>query len=232
MKINEIISKYKTLFGHTVGEINYSKAVSEKPWDGNFVISDIDFNLNTLKECPKIIYGSFNCSNQSLKTLEDGPNHVGGDYICFSSGLTSLKGIAKFILSNIDCSHNKLKSLDYLPDMINGSLDCSYNELTSFDDIECSISEDLIGTGNKIQSLHNIHKHLKAVNGKLFLRNNPLSSHILGVLLIEGCTEIIIDNKDVQNIVNSYLPNKKGREAIFDCQDELINAGFEEYAQL
>ena len=40
---------------------------------------------------------------------------------------------------------------------------------------------------------------------------------------------MFFDNKEVSAIINDHL--KKDRD-IFACQEELINAGFEEYAKL
>jgi hypothetical protein len=60
---------------------------------------------------------------------------------------------------------------------------------------------------------------------------NPIKSHVLGVLLIHGVTEIKMDNNEVQNILNGHLPSK-GMESVLECQDELIEAGFDEYAKL
>jgi hypothetical protein len=61
------------------------------------------------------------------------------------------------------------------------------------------------------------------------LRDNPITSHILGVLLIEGCELIILDYPKVHNIINKHL---KGDRDVFACQEELIEAGFDEYAKL
>ncbi len=33
-------------------------------------------------------------------------------------------------------------------------------------------------------------------------------------------------------ILNKYLPNYRGMEAVYECQTELIMADFEQYAQL
>ena len=59
-----------------------------------------------------------------------------------------------------------------------------------------------------------------------------IKSHILGLLLIDGCKEVEMDNKDIEKIMNKYLKQPFTPHRLYDCQDELIEAGFEEYAQL
>ena len=67
------------------------------------------------------------------------------------------------------------------------------------------------------------------MGGILYLKNNPVKSHVLGVLLIEGCKGITLDNDIVHLIINKHL---EGERDVFACQEELIEKGFEEYAQL
>jgi hypothetical protein len=82
-----------------------------------------------------------------------------------------------------------------------------------------------------LKSLKDIHKHIKSIGGKFTASNNPIESHVLGLLLVKGIKEIQIDNKEVQNILNKYLPSR-GMESVLACQDELIEAGFGDFAQL
>ena len=72
----------------------------------------------------------------------------------------------------------------------------------------------------------------KKIKGYICLRNNPIISNILGILLIDGCYKVYLDNKDVQDIINEYLPNKEGRKNVMKCKAKLVDAKFEEYAQL
>ena len=59
--------------------------------------------------------------------------------------------------------------------------------------------------------------------------NNPITSHVLGLMLIEDLQFVEFDNKQLQNIINKHL--KEGRD-VFECQNELMEAGLDEYAQL
>jgi hypothetical protein len=60
------------------------------------------------------------------------------------------------------------------------------------------------------------------------LGNNPILSNVLGLLKIEGLMVVYLLNKEVQAIINKYLPMGD----IFKCQEELIEAGFEDYAKI
>lgn len=108
----------------------------------------------------------------------------------------------------------------------------SDQKLTDLTDIPGEIRSGLHCRDNKLESLEHIHKRITKTNGTLDFRNNPIKSHVLGVLLIEGTTKILLDEQVVQGIVNKYLPNTRGNAAVIECQNELIDAGLKEYAML
>jgi hypothetical protein len=83
-----------------------------------------------------------------------------------------------------------------------------------------------------LTSLKNVHKIVKKIDGAFGCDGNKIKSHVLGVLLIEGCRLFRIDNNKVEDIVNKYLKEPMSKQRMIDCQNELIDAGFEEYAQL
>jgi hypothetical protein len=70
------------------------------------------------------------------------------------------------------------------------------------------------------------------MSGIFYAKNNPIKSHVLGLLMIEGCSSVELYNKKVESILNKYLPTTKSRQAVIECQKELIEAGLEEYAKL
>ena len=78
------------------------------------------------------------------------------------------------------------------------------------------------------------------MGGPIYAWGNPVTSHILGFLLIDGCTEFGIINAANRNdaismasrIVNKYLPNKEGMKGVLKCQEELFQAEFDDFAQL
>ncbi len=133
------------------------------------------------------------------------------EFNCENLGLTSLVGCPEFVAGSFNATNNNLTSLEGAPAHSFGYFDC---------------------TKNKITSLKNIHKQIKQLSGIFYGLKNPIKSHVLGILLVDGCTSFRIDNTEVSHIISKYLPNDRGRAAMYDCQAELIEAGFEEFAQL
>lgn len=76
-------------------------------------------SLQTLKNCPKVVDGSFYCcSNAHLTSLEGGPEKVGNIYRCNHCDLENLNGIAKEIGSWIKAFGNRrLRDISALKDV-------------------------------------------------------------------------------------------------------------------
>ena len=153
--------------------------------------------------------GKFDCAANKLTSLAGAPSHVGGDFNCSDTRLTSLKGAPSHVDGYFYCSDNRLVSLVGAPSHVDGSFSCSVNKLTSLKDV---------------------HKHITEIRGKFYAVNNPIESHVLGLLLIKGVTEVRLNNKRVKEILNRHLG--KGRVGMLMAQEELIEAGLEEFAQL
>ena len=156
---------------------------------------------------------------------------------------------------NIDCSFQQLTSLEGCPQLIRGDFNCENNKLTSLVGSPRRIEGEFYGNNaGKLESLegcpryvvsdfyikncgltnlHNIHKHIDYIGDTLYVTLNPIKSHILGILKIDGLWSVWLDNKEVTKILHKYLKGIPVRERdILACQQELIDAGFEEYAQL
>jgi len=117
------------------------------------VKGDVYLDFKGLVEIPvqfRIVYGNFNCSNNSLTTLKGSPREVGGDFDCSFNELNSLLGAPKEVAGGFDCSMNmisslvggpsevgkffhvyanNLRSLTGSPQEIDGDFDCSFNIL-------------------------------------------------------------------------------------------------------
>ena len=52
--------------------------------------------------------------------------------------------------------------------------------------------------------------------------------------MIDGLTSVILDNKKVAIIINRYLKDSKKAQDrdVIACQEDLIEAGFDDFAQL
>ena len=140
---------------------------------------------------------------------------------------------------------NALETLEGCPSFVDGDFNCQNNKLKSFEGVPSVIKRDGLFGGNLFESLHNIHEHIKRVDGSLYFvsqysymkRSCPIKSSVLGLLLIKGLqTVILTDARDelddlykVQEIINVYL---KKPDQLMECQNALIDAGLEEFAKL
>ena len=83
-----------------------------------------------------------------------------------------------------------------------------------------------------ISLLRYIHKIIKHIGGRAFFNNCPITECILGLLLIDELEFVGFShgaNEELQTIMNKHL---KGDRDLFACQEELIENGFEDLAQL
>lgn len=174
---------------------------------------------------PRIVIPRLSHLNVKIDRLPDGIrfNSAGDSFAIGDNDLVTLEGCPRFVKGDFYAGNNQLTSLEYAPENIDGRAHF---------------------TNNPINSLHNIHKHMKTINGSIKFADLqsgtcPIKSHVLGLLLIRGLRRAVLSTgfeneklKVVEDIINKYLPNDKGRASLIDCQNELIEAGFEEFAQL
>lgn len=186
--------------------------------------------LKTLEGCPVEVGLNFDCSNNPLKSLVGGPKKVGGNYSIGSN----------FAVDFI--RRNPLKSLVGCASFIGGDFFCNAGKLTSFEGAPEHVVGSVYIVCNKIPSFHNVHKQFKRIDGTLnliFTKQAELKNSILGFLMIEGLKDIVIaknNNRrgplwDAFKILEKHFENKS-KETIFECQQEMIDAGLEEFAKL
>lgn len=210
MKINE-------LFEEATGKAETIKDLVDTIKDGRFTKDGSHIADQNLY---------FACSHKNLLSLKGSPTSV-GYFSCDNNKLTSLEDGPKKVLNFYSCNSNKLKSLKGAPQKA-GTFQCSLNTLTTLEGVPSIIDGDFICDDNDLTSLHDIHKQINAIFGKGWFHNNPIKSHVLGLLKIKRLNLVTLDNKEVEEIINKYLPDGD----IIECQQELIEAGLEEYAQL
>lgn len=124
--------------------------------------------ISSLKGCPSIVKGNFDCSYNKLTSLEGGPEVVEGVFDCSYNKLKSLKGAPKKLLigyknefdpkykvNKFICFKNKLQTLEYIPKLDDelGEIDASYNHLKNIEHIQNNVLKDLAIRENKIKSL-------------------------------------------------------------------------------
>ena len=162
-----------------------------------------------------------------LESLEGLPEKaINGDFgVENSRELTSLKGMPVTIKGDVRIRGAKLHNLEGL----SSKIDNLYLN-------ECGLT-----------SLQGIHKIFKggtvdisnSTNGFLYFYNNPIKSHVLGLLLIPDirCVTFISSGEKhakpelamVEEILNKHIARDKD---VVDCQQELIDAGLKAFAQL
>ena len=174
--------------------------------------------------------GNFFCANNRLTSIEGAPSHVDGYFNCASNELTSLEGAPSRVDGNFDCAYNKLTSLAGAPSHVGAHFYCSHNELTSLEGAPSHVGGDFDCSINELASLKDVYKHIAEIKGKFYAFKNPINSHVLGLLLIKGVTEVRLDNGQVEEILNKHLG--RGRAGMLMAQEELIETGLEEFAQL
>ena len=211
--LNELLilseSKEKNLIGLTIDGKKITEKTSSEPWFDNFYCNNNQ--LTSLKGAPTSVGGYFSCSDNKLTSLKGAPSSVGGYFSCSHNLLTSLEGAPSSVGDGFSCSDNKLTSLKGAPSSVGGGFSCS---------------------DNKLASLKDINKQLKKMNGCFYANGNPITSHVIGLLLIPGCKEVRLDNKQVQDILNRHLEKPFGNRRFLDCQSELLDAGLDELAKL
>lgn len=159
------------------------------------------------------------------------------DLIEGERSILAIMGKQKPSERGFNCDKENITSLKGSPESVGTYFNCSENKLKSLDGISSRIGLDLHAYNNKIESLHNIHKQIKYIGRNAYFQDNPIKSHVLGLLLIDGLKRIWFVNSynkenklfKVEEIINKHLA---GDRDIFACQEELIEAGFDEYAQL
>jgi len=200
---------------------------------------DVSSNqIYSLEGCPEKVNGTFNIDNNRLSSLMHSPKHVVSDFICSNNRLTSLEHGPTLVEGGYYCVNNKLTSLKGLPSKINGSFSCMNNLLTEscIHDFPTEVEGWFTITGNKFTSLKGIDKYLKKINGSIDIGTNPITSHILGLMRIEGLTSI--DTEGNGNVSDLYIAAKiinehlgQGKAGIIDAQTKLIAAGLDDFAQ-
>lgn len=142
------------------------------------------------------------------------------------------------IKGNFNITDGSIATFENFPVKITG--DChitTSDNLRSFDGCPEYIEGDFVMNCPSISSLHNLHKHLKHVT-LINVDTDRIKDSILGLLLIDGFMGIYtIINLPFPvagpfEILNRHAAKGLGKEALFACQQDMIDAGFEEYAQL
>jgi hypothetical protein len=203
-------------------------------FDKNDMMS-FDFShqpLTTLKNCPLDIKLHFDVSNNRLKNLIHGPTSVGGIYDVSSNKLTSLEG-APEIATSFNCTGNsRLAILKFAPMITHRDFFATKTAITSLEFAPKTVGGRLMCQFCKITDLHDVQKHISKVGKDLVLYGNNITSSVLGLMLIDVHGSICTNNANptIDEILNKW--KNQGRKGVLGAQRELLDAGYEELAQL
>jgi hypothetical protein len=166
--------------------------------------------LHSLAGSPQTV-GSFDCrANPKLESLLGAPQNIVRDFTCINlAALVSLEGAPKSVGRDFECSNNiKLESLEHSPQRVGRNFECWNNPLLpSLDGMPTEIGGKLMITYSENFPL------LRALVAKKGIEFSHLSAHIPA------------EGEKVAEIINRY--KGQGKMAIFDCQKDLEDAGFE-----
>ena len=191
--------------------------------------------LTNLDHAPINVHHAFAADHNKLTSLANGPRTVANRYSVCSNELTDLVG-APAKTNTFDASNNKLTTMRGAPLRVDGDFNVYGNHISSLEFAPAYVDGFVWLTNNKLTSLHNIHKHFKYISDLIWFSGNPIKEAILGLILIDGLNDIDLDNitpgplYDACRIVRKYIG--KGMEGVSRCQDELIEAGLDDFAEL
>jgi hypothetical protein len=162
------------------------------------------------------------------------------------SELVDLTNAPKKVIGKFDISYTNVQSLVGSPREV-GSYYASSLMLTSLKGISPIIHGDAYLNENRLTSLEGIHRHIKVLGSdggdtaRLDLSRNPIKRGGLGLLLINGFFRTHYRNSPVPEItdfgnaiaiINEYTEHNYGRKALVECQERLLDAGLDAYAEL
>ena len=185
--------------------------------------------LTVLRQQPQKVDGDFYCSNNQLTSLEGCPQEVGGHFSCSGNELTGLVGCPQKVGGDFWCSGNELTGLVGCPQKVGGTFYCHSNQLTTLKGGPQEVDGNFYCSFNELTNLKDIHKQIKFIGGQANFLGNPIKSHVVGLLLINGLKHVYLDNEEVMNILNKHV---KADKDVLACIEELENAGFPEFAKI
>ena len=157
---------------------------------------------------------SLSFSSLKLTTLENMPARIAGNLNATGNNLLNCVGcgeVGRFVFVD---GNKRLTSLEGCPQILHRGI---YADACNID------------------NLHDIHRIVKRVGGRghFDLTDNPITSNILGLMLIEFGqigNQLFTFDKEVNAIIYKWL--NQGRRGVLGAQRELLDLGYEELAQL
>lgn len=196
-------------------ELNGSKQYNYHPF-GKFSIVDGKIR----HESPKLIIHDFMCENGKLAIPFYSAQRI-EIFIKDHSNLTTFENFPEHIM---------FKQTGRLRNMFDKNFDSSYELplLKSIEHFPRYISGDVSTFKLHNLNLSRCNKHISELNGKWSISREYVGP-IMSTILIPGIQEVLTFTKEMDEILNRHL---KGDKDILDLQEELVQAGYKEFAKL
>lgn len=201
-------------------------------YNGSIILSRNQFS--NLKGLPKKIYGELWLDdNKNLQSLEGAPIQCDRLSLAGCEKLTNFEHCPEAV-DNINADHCvAIASLKGLPKRMKMFL-LYTKEAVAFD---CDVMQCFdLTIESKNTSLKGLDAAFKGASQISFGRT-PIKSNVLGLLRIDGLKSVHTYSTDADlvkafEIINKHLPSTGSMKAILECQDELIEAGLDDFAKL
>lgn len=181
------------------------------------------YNLKSLKGCPSILKDLW-LIDTNITDFTDGPEEV-TEHLEASNcrSLVSFKGAPKTVgsLTVEDCP--ELKSFEGFPEHVKNS---AY--LKNCKNVKTTKGIKFIGKTLNVSDCTNLEKLEDITHAEEIVMWSTQIKNVLYVFNIKNLKKINNSSIKVEQIVNNYLKSND----MLNCQDELIEAGFEEYAEV
>jgi hypothetical protein len=156
--------------------------------------------------------------------------------LSFSSlELTTLENMPARIAGNLNATGNNLLNCVGCGEVGRLIFVDGNKRLTSLEGCPQIIHRGIYADACNIDNLHDIHRIIKRVNGRghFDLSYNPITSSILGLMLIEFTqigNQLFTFDKEINAIIYKWL--NQGRRGVLGAQRELLDLGYEELARI
>lgn len=222
---------------------------------GDFIVTDSK-NLESLSGMPREIGGNCQFSIKKLRSLRGMAKKVGGDFdIAGSTAIDSIAGLGEVGGSIRIIVHGQKFSFSDLPRKINGSLTVQTAgafPIESLDGFPDEVNGDINMALAYLKTPGKFNKHIKKMNGVLRIgpfaggynqdasKSYPLiGANLLSIPLIKGIKEVYIQpgggaitGNQIRQITSMINRCIQGDIDIHELQEQLIDAGFTQYARL
>lgn len=163
--------------------------------------------------------------------------NVKGDFALIGSAITSLENMPVAIADSLLLMCPRLKSFVGCTQQIGGDVILEGMGINTFDGITSRIPGTL-----KLKNTHartpagwsTLHRAVKSVH-HIVLDRSEVDAHLLGILMIPNLQTLNLSHMapdKLSELVNTYLSQPPEQRDIFEFQEQLIENGFPEQAQL